>query len=185
VSATSTTRARLTTGAAATAVAGALSVVSLGYHGALRPLTVLLVVVGAATVLVGLVLARPSAGPVAAALLGAAFITTESGRGATIDPRTPLAAAALLLLAELLAWSAETPSSGIRIPAARRRLPRAAIVAAMTAGAWAATTALVAVVTLPFGRDLAVTAAGATAVAAVVAGLLGLAERRSGETPPA
>ena len=180
----STSRARLTTGALAVLAAAALSAAAIGPDGALRPLAWLLAGLASVIVLGGLLWRLASAGPVAAAGYGAAFVTTLHDHGASLDGRTPLVAAGLLLLAELVAWSAETTEMGARIPSARRRLPRAAILAASVTAAWAATTALVAVAILPIGRDLALTAAGATAVAVVVAVLLGLAARRAVEPPP-
>jgi hypothetical protein len=178
---TPASRARLTTAAAAVAVAAGLGVDILRSHGALRPGAVLLVGLAAAVMLLGLAFAWPSTGAIASVVLGAAYVTTLHGHGPRLDGRAPLVGAALLLLAELIAWSAETTTSGLPVRSDTRRLPRVAVLAATTAVAWAAGEALVAVVTLPFGSDLALTAAGATTVAAVVALLLGLAERRAAD----
>ena len=178
MSASPATHARLTTGAAALVVAVSLTGAAVASGGELLPVTWMLSGLGGVIVVVGLVAARPPAGPASAAVFAAAFVTTLHGRGPALDGRTPLVAAGLLLLAELVSCSAETTAAGARIPGPRR-VPRAAILASSVVAAWAATTALVGVATLPFGRDLALTAAGATAVAAVVALLLGLAERSS------
>ena len=171
--------ARLTTGAIAITVAASLAAAPLatGDPGPLRPLVVAFAVLGLVAAVAGVGFAVPSLGPAAAVLLAAAFVATLADRGRALDARTPLVAAGLLLVAELVAWSAEARDAGTIVPGAG--LPRSAVLAAIAAGAWAATVALAAVVTLPFGRDLAYTAAGALAVAAVTALLLGLAQRRA------
>jgi hypothetical protein len=62
---------------------------------------------GCALLAVALMLRRPSVVPVALALVGGAYGVYVSFRGAVVDPRAPLVAAALFLAAETASWSLE------------------------------------------------------------------------------
>lgn len=173
-------RARLTAGAFAVVSALALGAVSLQDAGTWRPIALGLAAIALVVTIAGVGLGLPACGPVAAGLLGAAFLSSSSGRGAALDARTPFVAAALLLLAELIAWSAEARTQAILVPGAP--VPRLAVLTVAAGTSLVAATLLAALVTIPVGRDLALTASGATAVALLTAMLVGLAQRRSART---
>jgi hypothetical protein len=168
-------RARLTVGAAALAATTAMAAVPFLDPGPLEPLLPWVAALAVLAATVGVVGGFPAWGPVTAGLLAAELLLTLHGRPPGLDGRTPLAAAGLLLVAELVTWAAEERTAGTVV--GRPRFPRGALVAGATVAAYVATLLLGLVVTLPVGRDLAVSAGGAAAVALVTVVLLGLARR--------
>lgn len=86
-------------------------------------------------------------------------------------------AASLLLVAELVTWAGGQRTAGTVVPGVA--VLRLVLLLACTIGAYVAALLLTRVVRLPIGRDLAVTASGAAAVALVTATLVRLARSRA------
>ena len=168
-------RPRLIVGAVALVVTALVAAVPLGDPGRLEPLVQWLGALAVVAAAVGVVGGFPAWGAVAAALLGAELVATLHERPPSLDGRTAVVAAGLLAVAELVAWAAELRTAGTVVGPPHR--PRVVALATTTAAAYAAVVALGLVVTLPVGRDLAVTAGGAAAVALVTVVLVSLARR--------
>jgi hypothetical protein len=164
-------RARLTAGVAAAALAAVL-VLGLDTGGSLGGLVAMLGWAGVGVAVAGVVGAWPQLGPVAALLVGAAFCVTRFEEPGALDARVVPLAAALLLLAELVAWSCEAQTAAPPGVPAPTRLAVLGITVAVGGGV----TALVAaVVTAPIHDDLAVAALGGAALALVTVVGVGLA----------
>ena len=120
---------------------------------------------------VGVVGAWPQLGVVAALLAGAGFCVDRLDEGAGLDARVVPLAAGLLLLAELVAWSAEARTAQPPgVPPSTRLL----VLGATVLGAGGATSIVAAVVVAPLGDDLvfaALAAAGLVLVATLGVGL--------------
>ena len=181
-------RPRLTPAAAfaiamAAVVAGALAAAPLLLQpdeDALRPLTALLAILGVGATAVGLVARAPSWGMFGAACFGAELVSTLYDHPSRVDAQTPITAAGLLLLCELIAWAAEARDGATVIPPARRQLPKPAILVLVAVAAWTSTTALAALAaTVAIGRDLAVAALGAIAIAVLATALVTSTRRRA------
>lgn len=171
------TRARLTVGAVAvvaTAIAGALVAAEPGPLDVVVRVLALVAVGGA---LLGVVGGFPAWGTVTAGVLGTAFLTSLHERPAIIDARTPVVAASLLLVAELVTWAAELRDAGHTVAGAA--VPRPVVLLLCGLGAYLSALFFAAIVTLPVGRDLALTALGAAAVAVVTSVVVTLARGRS------
>ena len=172
-----TSRPRLIVGAIALISTAVVAVVPLLDTGPLDRLVQSLAGLALAAALVGVVGGFPSWGAVTAGVLGAQLIATLHDRAPTLDGRTPLHAAGLLLVAELVTWAAELRTAGTVVPGAP--IPRPVIVLATTVAAYVSVLLLAGVVALPVGRDLAVTAIGAAGVALVTVVVIGLARTRA------
>ena len=170
-------RPRLIVGTVAVAAAGLAAIVAVADPGPLTLVVQLLAGAGVAAALVGTIAGLPAWGTVTALLLGAAFVTTLHERGTLVDARTPVMAAALLLVAELVTWAAEQRTAGTVVPGTA--VPRPVLLLACTITAYLAGLLLTSVVRLPIGRDLAITALGVAAVALVTATLVTLARGRA------
>ena len=148
----------------------------------LRPLTQLLAIAGLALTTMGLVAKAPSWAMAAAGCFAAELVSTLFERDARIDGWTPLTAAGLLLLCELVAWSAELRDGGVVLPRgdAPRALPKPAVIAVTAVFAWLAATVLagLAAAVAP-GRDLVIAALGAAAVGGVVVSLVASVNRQA------
>jgi hypothetical protein len=177
VAPTRPTRPRLIVGGAAivaTAIVGALIAAE---PGPLVDAVRLLVALAIGGSLVGVVGGFPAWGTVTAGTLGAAFVATLHERATVLDGRTPLVAAALLLVAELVTWAAEQRSAGRTVAGATVPPPVALLLCGL--GAYLAGLFLTAAATLPVGRDLALTALGAAAVAVVTGIVVTMARGRT------
>lgn len=171
------TRPRLIVGVAAvvaTLVASGIVVADPGPLVLLVRCVAGLAVVGS---LVGVIGGFPAWGTTTAGLLGVAYVVTLHERGPVLDARTPVVAASLLLVAELVTWSAEQRTAGRVVAGAA--VPRPVVLLGCGLGAYLAALALSTVVTVPVGRDLALTALGAAAVAVVTAVVVDLAKGRA------
>ena len=169
-------RPRLIVGGAALLATAAVAALPLLDPGRLDALVQGLAGVARVSAVIGVAGGFPAWGSVTAGVLGAELLATLHERGPAIDSRAPAMAAGLLLVAELVTWAAEQRSAGIVVGGAL--VPRPALLAGCTAAAYAAALLLAAVATLPVGRDLAVTALGAGAVALVTAVVVALARAR-------
>jgi hypothetical protein len=169
-------RPRLIVGGAALLATAAVAALPLLDPGPLDALVQGLAGLALVSALVGVIGGFPAWGSVTAGVLGAELLATLHERGPAIDGRTPAMAAGLLLVAELVTWAAEQRTAGIVVGGAL--VPRPALLAGTTAAAYTAALLLAAVATLPLGRDLAVTALGAGAVALVTAVVVALARAR-------
>lgn len=163
--------ARWVPGAAGLLVAVVLAV-AIGGEGRFGGLVTAAAWLGVAAAAAGVVGALPQLGVVAALLSGAAFCLTRIDGEGTLDARVVPVAAALLLLAELVAWSAEAK---VAAPPGVPPASRLGVLALTVAGAGGITALVAAVVTAPLGDDLALAALGAAGVALVAALVLGLA----------
>jgi len=170
------TRPRLIVGAAAVAATLATGALALAEPGPLVPVVAGLVGLAVVAALVGVVGGRAAWGSVTAGLLGAGFVATLHDRPAVVDARTPVMAAAVLLVAELVTWAAEQRTAGTVVPGA---VPRPIVLLGCGLGAYLLGLLLTSVVALPIGRDLALTALGAAAVAGVTAVLVTVARSRA------
>jgi hypothetical protein len=173
-----TTGPRVATGAAAIASAVAVAALPLTDAGPFVLLVRALGVAGVALAVAGVAFGWAAWGQLAALALGAELVATLHHRGPVVAPTTAVVAGGLLLVAELVAWSAEERTAGRPgTPPLRRATTTGAIVAASVV----ASAAVAGFVELPFGRDLALIAVGAGAVALVTGVLLATARASSGE----
>ena len=177
------TRPRLIVGASALVAVAVAAALPLLDPGPLEPLVRWAAAFAIAAGAVGVVGGFPAWGSVTAGVLGAELLLTLHERPPALDARTPMAAAGLLLVAELVTWAAELRTAGTVV--GRPRPSRLTVLAAATVAAYVGTLALGLVVTLPVGRDLAVSAGGAAAVALVTIVLVGLARRSAAATATA
>lgn len=169
-------RPRLIVGGAALLATAAVAGLPLLDPGPLDALVQGLAGLALVSALIGVAGGFPAWGSVTAGVLGAELLATLHERGPAIDGRTPAMAAGLLLVAELVTWAAEQRTAGTVVGGAL--VPRPALLAGCTAAAYAAALLLAAMAALPVGRDLAVTALGAGAVALVTAVVVALARAR-------
>lgn len=170
------TRSRLTVGLVAVAATIAAGGVVVADPGPLAPLVIALAGLALVGAVTGVVSGLPSWGSVTAGLLGAAFVATLHDRPSVVDARTAVIAAAVLLVAELVTWGAEQRTAGTVVPGA---VPRPIVLLGCVLGASLAGLLLTSLVSLPIGRDLALTALGAGAVAGVTAVVISLARSRA------
>lgn len=170
------TRTRLTVGVAAVVATLAAGGVVIADPGPLAPLVTVMAGLAVVGAVVGVVSGLPSWGSGTAGVLGAAFVVTLHDRPSVVDARTPVMAAAVLLVAELVTWAAEQRTAGTVVPGA---VPRPIVLLGCVLGASLAGLLLTSVVSLPIGRDLALTALGAAAVAGVTAVVISLARSRA------
>ena len=171
------TRPRLIPGAAAVVATVAAAVLAAADPGPLADVVRMLGALSTAAAVVGVVGGFAAWGSITAFLLGAAFVATLHGEASVVDARTPAMAAAVLVAAELVTWAAEQRSHGTTVAGAT--VPRPLFLIGCGVAAFVVASLLGAVVALPVGRDLAVTAIGAAAVAAVTVVLVGLARGRA------
>lgn len=172
------TRPRLIPGAVAVVVTVAAAAIAAADPGPLAEVVRVLGALSTAAAVVGVVGGFAAWGSLTALLLGASFVATLHDRAPVIDARTPAMAAAVLVAAELVTWAAERRSQGMTVPGAA--VPRPLLLTGCGVAAFVVASLLAAVAALPVSRDLAVTAIGAAAVAAVTAVLVSLARGRVG-----
>lgn len=122
---------------------------------------------GVLTLAAGVALRRAGLVPAAALLLGAEYAVGLSLADAPLDPKAPLAAAALFVCCELGYWSLELAARVADEPGAGWR--RLAWLSGTTILALALGAALVAAVDVARGGSLALEALGVAAAAAVLA----------------
>jgi hypothetical protein len=169
------TRARLTLGASAlVAAAAAAAYPPLLAQKAAQPLAVLSA--GAVVAVLAAVLSRRDWLAVGGAgLLATGYTVALFVRGSNLDPRAPVYAALLVLVVELVAWSAQ---AGARIDAeAGGSLLRLGSLAAAVAASAAAAAVVLGAGVVDVAGGLAWEAAGVAAAVAAFALLAGLGRR--------
>ena len=155
--------ARIGAGVAAIAVSGALAIAAPSSGARFGDLVDALSLVGLALSVVAVIGGWGSVGVAAALFLGAAFAVTRFEETGVVDLRVVLVGPALLLLCELVSWSADAGTSS---------LPRTRTIAAVVLASGGVTALVAAVVTLPVGDAVGLAAAGITAVALVTGALV-------------
>jgi hypothetical protein len=150
-------------------VAAAVAGASASTDGRLASLAATLAWIGVAFVSVAVVAGWPSVGIAGALLLGAGFVATRFEASSGLDRRAVVLGPALLLLCELVAWSADARTSR---PPGVRPATRALTIGAAIALAGALTAVVAAVTTMPIGDALGLAAVGATAVVLVAGAIV-------------
>ena len=159
-------------GALALASAGAAGAYALGLGGPLRPAIEVLVPLGLAILLGGLVVRWPGTIVVAVALIGAAYVCARSGHE-VVDGWAVAVGVALLVAAELASWSIEHDE---RFAEERAVLAwRVGTLLAIVAAAALLDVLVVAAAAVSGGAGVAVVAAGVAAAVTAVALVLRLA----------
>lgn len=154
--------ARIAAGALAVVVAVACATPIVQTTSRLDDLVTTLAVLGAVATAGGVLFAFSSLGVLGAAFLGAAFCASRFEAPHTVDLAVVALAPALLLLCELVSWSAD---ERVRVRGGVPQGVRAATIAAAVLGAGAITAVIASIATLPVGDALVL---AALAVAAMV-----------------
>jgi hypothetical protein len=172
--------ARLTAGLGGTGLAAATAIAVAGeavepFDGVVR----VLAWSGVAAAAAGVAVAVASAGWVAALLLGAAACVSQTG-SSTLDARLVPLAAVLLLVAELVAWSAEARAAA---PTGHPWGTRLLVLAGSALAGGGAAALVAAAATAPVGDDLAWAALGAGGLVLVAAVGVALARQAAPGVP--
>lgn len=175
-------RTRLATGVLAIALSWVLASVPLQEASQLGQIVRAASYAGVAATVIGVVLAAPAWSVVAAGLLGAALVATWYGGEVTASVRVALFGVGLLLLAELIGWSAEAREE--TFPNATWKL-RAVVLSLVIGGCLVASGVLLGVLSMPVPNDLALAATGAGAVVVVIGTLLSRARSAATAAAPA
>jgi hypothetical protein len=165
--------ARIAAGGAALLVVAVIVLLVGRTDSRLDGLVSSLAVLGVLITVAALALGWSSFGVLAAVLEGAAFCASRFESPHTLDLAAVALAPALLLLAELVSWSAD---ERVRVRGGASPSTRAATIAAVVVATGAMTAVIASIATLPVGDALVLAALGVVAVVVVTLALLAGAE---------
>lgn len=174
-------RTRLATGVLAIVLSWVLASVPLQEPSSLDQVVRAVSYAGVAATVIGVVLAAGSWSVVAAGTLGAALATTWYRSEVTPSAQVALFGVGLLLLAELIGWSAEAREE--TFPNATWKL-RGVVLSMLIGGCLFASGVLLGVLSMPVPNDLALAAIGVGALVVVIGTLLSRSRAAASATAP-